>query len=154
MRRAWAGIGVLGLLLAPASQAAPLCVDPLAVARALFEAGTAARFLDAPDALLSAEFSRAMAGERDCQEREQGVCRLDYDPWLDGQDGDIDGDASYQWHAASPDSGVVEVRFPVWGQGHRTRLAMRRQGDRCWRVDDVVTNRGESVREVLARPVP
>lgn len=153
MRIAWTGIGVLGLLLAPASQAAPACADPLAVARAFFEASAASRFLDAPDALLSTDFAGAMADERDCQERGQGICRLDYDPWLDGQDGEIDGEAAYRWQAGPPAVGTVEVRFSVWGEPHRTRLAMRRQ-EGCWRVDDLVTHRGESMRAVLARPLP
>ncbi len=154
MRNAWTGIGMLGLLLAPAVQVAPACGDPLAVARALFEAGTAARFLDAPDTLLSTQFATAMADERDCEEREQGICRLDYDPWLDGQDGEIDSEAAYWWQARSAAAGTVEVRFSVWGEPRRTRLAMRRQDDGCWRVDDLVTDRGQSMRGILEQPLP
>lgn len=116
MRSAWTGIGVLGLPLVPAVQAAPACGDPLAVARALFEAGTTARFLDAPDALLSAQFAAAMADERDCEEREQGICRLDYDPWLDGQDGGIDSEAACRWQTQSAAAGTVEVRFSAGGR--------------------------------------
>jgi len=154
MRSTWTGIGMLGLLLAPASHAATPCAEPLAVARALFEAGTAARFLDAPDALLSVGFARAMADERKCEEREQGICRLDHDPWLDGQDGEIDSEAAYRWLARSAAVGTVEVRYSVWGEPRRTRLEMRRQDDGCWRVDDLVTDRGLSLRGILEQPLP
>ena len=135
MARAVVGVGVLGLLSAPAALAAPACAAPLAVARALFEAGTSARFLDTPDALLAPGFARVIAAERDCQQREQGICRLDHDPWLDGQDGEVDAEPGYRWRAQSPAAGTVEVRFPVWGEPHLTRLAMRRQADGCWRLE-------------------
>lgn len=154
MARAVVGIGVLGLLSASAALAAPACAAPLAVARALFEAGTSARFLDTPDALLAPGFARVIAAERDCQQREQGICRLDHDPWLDGQDGEVDAEPGYRWRAQSPAVGTVEVRFPVWGEPHLTRLAMRRQADGCWRLEDLVTHRGQSMRALLARPFP
>ena len=47
----------------------PRFAAPLAVARALFQAGTSARFLDTPDALLAPGFARLIAAERDCQQR-------------------------------------------------------------------------------------
>ncbi|MCH1907508.1 MULTISPECIES: hypothetical protein [Stenotrophomonas] len=152
--RAMTGAGVLGLLLAPVAQAAPACAAPLAVARALFQAGTSARFLDTPDALLAPGFARLIAAERDCQQREQGICRLDHDPWLDGQDGEVDAGPGYQWVAQSPAAGTVEVRFAVWGEPRLARLAMRRQADGCWRAEDLITDRGQSLRALLVRPFP
>lgn len=145
---------VMGSLLSAGAQAAPVCQEPMAVARAFHDATVEGDFLQPPVALVSAAFASATRAERACQQREEGICTLDFDPWLDGQDGDIDSAATYAWRARSPASGEVEVRFTVWGEPHLTRLPMVRQGEGCWQVDDVITHRGQSVRAVLAQPVP
>lgn len=80
-----------GLLLAPTVQAAPACQEPVAVARAFFEATTVdGDLLEPPPALVSPAFGNALRGERACQQREEGICTIDSDPWLDAQDGDVE----------------------------------------------------------------
>ncbi|WP_294987523.1 hypothetical protein [uncultured Stenotrophomonas sp.] len=146
---------IAGLLLAPIVQAAPACQEPADVARAFFEASTGkGDLLQPPPALVSAAFGKALRGERACQVREEGICTIDSDPWLDGQDGDIDSAVRYQWKQASATAGQVEMYYTVWGEARLTRVPMVRQGQGCWQVDDILTHRGRSVRKILAQPVP
>ena len=147
---------IAGLLLAPAAQAAPACEDAVGVARAFFEAtsGDAGYVLDAPRALVSPAFGKALREERACQAREEGICTIDSDPWLDAQDGDIEGPVRYGWNETSATFGQVELRYSVWKKPYVTRLPMVRKGQGCWQVDDVITQSGRSVRRILAQPVP
>lgn len=146
---------MLAALLTPAVQAAPVCSDAAGVARAFFEATHGdGDLLAPPAALVSPAFGKALRAERACQVREEGICTIDSDPWLDGQDGDIDGPVRYVWQPASATTGKVEMRYPVWGTPRLTLLPMLRIGEGCWQVDDIITDRGHSVRKILAQPVP
>lgn len=146
---------MLGVLLAPAAHAVPACEDAAGVARAFFEATTGdGDLLEPPAALVSPAFAAALHGERACQVREEGICTIDSDPWLDAQDGDIDGAVRYSWKQASATAGQVEMRYAVWNKAYVTRLPMVRKGQGCWQVDDILTNSGRSVRRILAQPVP
>ncbi|WP_312736160.1 hypothetical protein [Stenotrophomonas sp.] len=147
---------IASLLLAPAAHAAPACEDAAGVARAFFEAtsGDDGRVLDAPPALVSPAFAKALREERACQVREEGICTIDSDPWLDGQDGEIDSAVRYGWKPVSATAGEVTLSYSVWKSAHLTRLPMVRHGKGCWQVDDVITNGGQSVRKILAQPVP
>lgn len=146
---------IAGLLLAPTVQASPACQEPEAVARAFYEATTGnGDLLEPPPALVSPAFGKALRGERACQQREEGICTIDSDPWLDAQDGDIETPVRYSWKEASASAGQVEMRYSVWKKAYLTRLPMVRHGQGCWQVDDIVTNSGRSVRKILAQPLP
>ncbi|MBK0014582.1 hypothetical protein [Stenotrophomonas sp. S41] len=147
---------IASLLLAPAVHAAPVCEDAAGVARAFFEAtsGDDGRVLDAPATLVSPAFNKALRAERACQVREEGICTIDSDPWLDAQDGDIDSPVRYSWKPASATAGDVTLSYSVWKEARVTRLPMVRKGTGCWQVDDVITHSGQSVRRILAQPVP
>ncbi len=144
---------IAGLLLAPAVQASPACQEPEAVARAFYAATTGdGDLLEPLPALVSPAFGKALRGERACQQREEGICTIDSDPWLDAQDGDIETPVRYSWKEASASAGQVEMRYSVWKKAYLTRLPMVRHGQGCWQVDDIVTNSGRSVRKILAQP--
>ncbi|MDH0979796.1 YbjP/YqhG family protein [Stenotrophomonas sp. GD03908] len=146
---------IAGLLLAANVQAAPACQEPTAIARAFFEATTGnGDLLEPPPALVSPDFGKALRDERACQQREEGICTIDSDPWLDAQDGDIETPVRYSWKEVSATAGQVEMRYSVWKKAYVTRLPMVRQGQGCWQVDDILTNSGRSVRKILAQPVP
>ncbi|MCF3495156.1 hypothetical protein C7E15_13440 [Stenotrophomonas maltophilia] len=146
---------IAGVLLAPTAQAAPACQEPAAVARAFYEATTGnGDLLEPPAALVSPAFGKALRGERACQQREEGICTIDSDPWLDAQDGDIETPVRYSWKEASASAGQVEMRYSVWKKAYLTRLPMVRHGQGCWQVDDILTNSGRSVRKILAQPLP
>ena len=144
---------IAGLLLAPTVQASPACQEPEAVARAFYQATTGnGDLLEPPPALVSPALGQALRGERACQQREEGICTIDSDPWLDAQDGDIETPVRYSWKEASASAGQVEMRYSVWKKAYLTRLPMVRHGQGCWQVDDIVTNNGRSVRKILAQP--
>lgn len=144
---------IAGLLLAPTVQASLACQEPEAVARAFYQATTGnGDLLEPPPALVSPAFGKALRGERACQQREEGICTIDSDPWLDAQDGDIETPVRYSWKEASASAGQVEMRYSVWKKAYLTRLPMVRHGQGCWQVDDIVTNSGRSVRKILAQP--
>ena len=116
-------LAIVSLLLAPTVQAAPACREPAEVARAFFEATTGkGDLLQPPQALVSAAFAKALHGERACQVREEGICTIDSDPWLDAQDGDIDSPVRYSWKEISATTGQVEMRYSVWNTAYLTRL--------------------------------
>ncbi|WP_411850340.1 hypothetical protein ACLB90_15720 [Stenotrophomonas sp. LGBM10] len=143
----------LALLCAPAAQAGQACDDPVAVARR-FQQASVEGLLETPAALLSPGLGALFAGERDCQEREQGICHLDSDPWLDGQDGEIDAPFTFARVAGSAaDVATVEVRYAVWGEPYRVLLSLRQRKDGCWGVDDMTTQRGSRLRDRLTGPL-
>jgi len=146
---------IAGLLLATNAQAAQACQEPVAVARAFYQATTGdGDLLEPPPALVSPAFGKALRGERACQQREEGICTIDSDPWLDAQDGDIESPVRYSWKEASATAGQVEMRYSVWKKAYVTRLPMVRQGQGCWQVDDILTNSGRSLRKILAQTAP
>ncbi|WP_422505323.1 hypothetical protein [Stenotrophomonas sp. GZD-301] len=143
----------LALLCAPAAQAGQACDDPVAVARR-FQQASVDGLLATPAGVLTPALDRLLAEERDCQEREQGICHLDSDPWLDGQDGEIDAPFAFARVAGTAaDVATVEVRYAVWGEPYRALLSLRQRGDGCWGVDDMTTQGGSRLRDQLTEPL-
>lgn len=150
MRR---GIVWMALVLAPTVQAAPACGDPVAVGQAFLKA-SADDFLATSPSVLTPGFAQLLAGERECQRVEEGICRFDSDPWLDGQDGEIDAPPVFAVKPTQDPAHVtVEARYRVWKAARLTRLTLVRAADGCWRVDDMVTDSGQSQRALLSAPV-
>ncbi|MCF7752638.1 hypothetical protein KQ945_17900 [Bacillus subtilis subsp. subtilis] len=147
------GILWAALLLAPGVQAATVCGDPVAVGQAFFNASVE-DFLAASPALLTPGFAQVLAGERECQREEEGICRFDSDPWLDGQDGEIDTPPVFVAPPSKEAARVtVEARYRVWDDPRVTRVPMVRGDDGCWRVDDLITHGGQSQRALLSAPL-
>ncbi|MNK36855.1 hypothetical protein D3C87_554110 [compost metagenome] len=143
----------MALLLAPAVQAAPACGDPVAVGQAFLKA-SANDFLATSPSVLTPGFARLLAAERECQRVEEGICRFDSDPWLDGQDGEIDAPPVLRARSTNDPARVtVEARYRVWKAARLTRLALLRAADGCWRVDDMITHSGQSQRALLSAPM-
>lgn len=143
----------MALVLAPTVQAAPACGDPVAVGQAFLKA-SADDFLATSPSVLSPGFAQLLAGERECQRVEEGICRFDSDPWLDGQDGEIDAPPVFAVKPTQDPAHVtVEARYRVWKAARLTRLTLVRAADGCWRVDDMVTDSGQSQRALLSAPM-
>lgn len=150
MRR---GIVWMALVLAPTVQAAPACGDPVAVGQAFLKA-SADDFLATSPSVLTPGLSTLLAAERECQRVEEGICRFDSDPWLDGQDGEIDAPPVFAVKPTKdPTRVTVEARYRVWKAARLARLTLVRAADGCWRVDDMVTDSGQSQRALLSAPV-
>ncbi len=143
----------MALVLAPTVQAAPACGDPVAVGQAFLKA-SADDFLATSPSVLTPGFAQLLAGERECQRVEEGICRFDSDPWLDGQDGEIDAPPVFAVKPTQDPAHVtVEARYRVWKAARLARLALVRAADGCWRVDDMVTDSGQSQRALLSAPM-
>lgn len=86
---------------------------------------------------------RLFVEECDCQECEQGICYLDSDLWLDGQDGEIDVLFVFVCVVGSVvDVVMVEVCYVVWGELYCVLLLLCQCGDGCWGVDDMIIQCG------------
>lgn len=148
----YGGMALMALCV-PVGQAAPACDDPVAVARR-FQQASVGDLLATPAEVLTLALGRLFDEERACQRREQGICHLDSDPWLDGQDGEIDAPFVFARVAGSAaDVATVEVRYAVWGEPYRARLSLRQRGDGCWGVDDMITQHGSRLRDQLTEPL-
>lgn len=144
---------VLMALCVPVVQAAPACGDPVAVGQAFLKA-SADDFLATSPSVLTPGFAQLLAAERECQRVEEGICRFDSDPWLDGQDGEIDAPPVFTATPSTQATRVtVEARYRVWKAARSTRLTLVRANDGCWRVDDMITNSGQSQRALLSAPM-
>lgn len=147
------GILWMVLMFAPAVQAAPACSDPAAVGQAFLKA-SADDFLATSPRVLTPGFAQLLAAERECQRVEEGICRFDRDPWLDGQDGEIDAPPVFAVTPSTQATRVtVEARYRVWKAARLTRLTLVRADDGCWRVDDMITDSGQSQRALLSAPL-
>lgn len=84
------------------------------------------------------------------------VGHLDYDPWLGAQDGDMADTPVFETESTLEDTAIVAMRyaFVLDPAGPRTpqvvHLILKRQAPQCWRLDDFITPRGESLRRVYA----
>ena len=84
------------------------------------------------------------------------VGRLDYDPWLGAQDGDIAEPIAFEAESVQEDAAVVAMRYafvldPGAAPGkHAAHLALKKEGARCWRLDDFITPRGDSLMRLFA----
>ena len=104
---------VLMALCVPVVQAAPACGDPVAGGQAFLKA-SADDFLATSPSVLTPGFAQLLAAERECQRVEEGICRFDSDPWLDGQDGEIDAPPVFTATPSTQATRVtVEARYRV-----------------------------------------
>lgn len=82
----------------------------------------------------------------------EGICHLDYEPWLGAQDGNIAGAAKFSTKSAGQGRAIVTMsyRFEIEpGKPtivHRVKLYLAARGaSGCWRVSDLVTPLGDSL---------
>ncbi|MGE5028303.1 MAG: hypothetical protein ACM3JK_07500 [Betaproteobacteria bacterium] len=88
------------------------------------------------------------------------VGHLDYDPWLGAQDGKIGKPIRFSVESESPDVAVVAMSYPFVlnpkhsPDRHTVHLVLRKQKQECWRLQDFITPRGESLSFVYAPGQP
>lgn len=132
------------------------CPAPTNVAKALYESAYSFAYTNDGRDLLDSPFREAVAAEVDCLSKE-GLCSLDYDPWLGAQDGTISGAPRYTIVSEVPDRFVVvqfSYRFVIADQHapHAAQIVMHRQADGCWKVSDFITPIGDSLLHMFSRP--
>lgn len=148
MRRA---IAILALLPALAAAQTPPCATPLQVAEQLYQARDFYWRPQKLDGLLTPAFAQAIKAELACAERE-GVCRLDYDPWTNAQDGDIKGKPRFTLVSGGSQATVLEMRvdyrFALGDEdptSKEVKIELRRRGNGCWAVSDLISPDGASL---------
>jgi hypothetical protein len=77
-----------------------------------------------------------IAGEYACEKRVQGVCNLDSDMIIDGQDWDLKTPPVVAARAAGPDEMIVSSRFNNAGTNVEVDYDFVRQGA-AWLINDV-----------------
>ena len=148
---------LLSLAASPFARAAEPCEPPVAVAKRLFETGYSPSSEGARRGLLAPGFERAVTAEVGCLAKE-GLCSLDYDPWLGAQDGEIVGKPEFAVISETEDfSTVVQMsyRFSVGPRPatlHAVEIVLSRDAGQCWKVADLITPIGESLLHVFSTP--
>jgi hypothetical protein len=83
-----------------------------------------------------------IAAEHACEKRVQGVCNLDSDVIIDGQDWDLKAPPVVQAHVAGADEIIVSSRFNNAGTKVEVDYDFMRQGS-AWLINDVTDNDSE-----------
>ena len=107
----------------------------------------------APRALATPAFLAALDNHYRCQ-KENGLCHIEYDPWLGAQDGEIGGPVSYAFQSGEAGKAGVTVgygyRIADNEPPQRKRVIMPLESaapPQCWRLADFVTPLGDSLLE-------
>ncbi|NYF22773.1 hypothetical protein HDC36_004250 [Xanthomonas sp. JAI131] len=144
-------VAILAFLPALAAAQAPPCATPLQVAERLYQARDFYWRPQNLDGLLTPSFAHAVKDELACAERE-GICRLDYDPWTNAQDGDIEGTPRFTLVSGGSLATVLEVRVDyrlaidaTRKQPGSVKIELQRRGNGCWAVSDLISPDGDSL---------
>jgi hypothetical protein len=148
----------LALLITVAAVLPALAFDtPQALVKAVYDAYTKADFnWDSYDeaALRSKALNDLFA--KDAAETPEGdIGRLDFDPYVDGQDYQITA-LKIAEPAISGDTASVEVTFKNFDQAEDLTYALVKEAG-AWKIDDVVSHSKDnpySLKAILTAPMP
>ncbi len=109
--------------------------------------------------IVTPPFYRALKAHYRCAAKE-GICQLDYDPWLGAQDGGISGPVSFAVSSKAHNEAAVTLsyQFDAGADAPRKKqdvvLHLRAAASpQCWQVADLVTPAGASiVRQIRGEP--
>jgi hypothetical protein len=106
--------------------------------------------------LFTSDFHRAMTQNISCMDQ-YGICDVDFDPWIDAQDGYIDSEGVFEilqlianTHASVSFSYLFRVgpAYPAKVQTVTLELISINHAE-CWQLDDFITSSGDSVKEMM-----
>lgn len=126
-----------------------LGADPLVAAKAFYQHHVDFYYAD-PSKLsdvVTPRLLKVLAANFDCSDDQE--CALDSDPWVDAQDGDIAEPVTFDLgdHTADQASVTMHYIFALSAterEPQQISLKLQRN-DQCWRVDDMITPRGNSL---------
>lgn len=104
---------------------------------------------------------QALLNHYRCQAQE-GMCHIDYEPWLGAQDGEISGPISFSFASHSNDKASVSLHYqfelspdrPKKKQAVVLHLVSAKE-PLCWKVGDLITPLGQSLAKLYrAKPQP
>lgn len=95
----------------------------------------------------------ALVRDAECT-RDEGMCAISADPWIDAQDGEIAAPVTARETARSDDTATVALCFDfALGETREPQcatFAIVRDANTCWVVDDLVAASGTSLRSTFA----
>jgi hypothetical protein len=128
--------------------------DPVAYVRSIYDTYLASREPQDP----SAAYSPALQALIEADRKEAGgeVGRLDFDPWINGQDWEI-ASVDVREEAASGGGRIVVARFSNMGTRTENRFSFTRAGDK-WLIDDIENVGGPAdthwrLKQLLSAPL-
>lgn len=144
--------------------AAPGCegVDPARFAQKFFSDHRQFYFKETPSlrSYVTPSLYRALQNHYQCAVAE-GLCHLDYDPWLGVQDGEITGDAKFSASPIGPGRSRVTMayRFEIEPgrptKPHKVVLHLKAApSPLCWRISDLITPVGDSMAKRYSSKTP
>lgn len=137
--------------------------EAIAFAKRFFADHRTFYFKDSPavrESVTSALY-QALQNHYRCQVQE-GLCHIDYEPWLGAQDGEVSGPISFSFASKGNGKASVSLRYlfelsrdrPKTKQTVVLHLASA-EPPQCWRVSDLITPLGQSLAKLYrAKPQP
>lgn len=105
--------------------------------------------------LFTAEFGNVILNHAECV-GDNGICNLDFNPWLNAQDGFVDGEIEYSAQYIDGDALSVDLNYQF--RVHSTLPAKpqtvslslhRTDAPDCWKVDDMILSDKTSMKEMM-----
>jgi hypothetical protein len=133
-------------------------ISPLKTAKTLFSEYSDFYYVLKPglETILTPDFYKLQKQEIKCKEQ-NGICNLEYDPWLGAQDGEI---SEPKWSMATriqSNVAIATLRYKFTNDGRAVRankvkiVLARSNVNECWRVNDVITPTGDSLSEIYTK---
>jgi hypothetical protein len=107
--------------------------DPEAFVRSVYARYSAGEVVGLPPEAMSAELNRLL--EKDAADAGGGVGRLDFDPWVNGQDFEL-GSVKLISTAQGPDRRRVVASFDNMGERNVNRVDFEKRGGK-WYLTDI-----------------
>lgn len=105
--------------------------------------------------LYTSKFGEVIINHAECI-GDSGLCNLDFDPWLDAQDGYVDGEIDYSvkeiaWDAVSVDLHYKFRIHPTLPTSPRVVSLLLKKSDAplCWRIDDMILPEQGSLKSIM-----
>lgn len=98
-------------------------------------------------------FEKALKNHYRCMEVNDGMCHIDYDPWISAQDGEITGKLRFSAKKRSATQAEVKMTYlfvldPKARKKEQSvtfKLAASSRSPLCWAMDDFVSPEGEAL---------
>lgn len=105
--------------------------------------------------LYTTEFGKVIQNHAECL-GDNGFCNLNFDPWLDAQDGYVDGEIDYSVKEIARDAVSVDLHYKF--RIHSTLPASPRvvslllkktDAPLCWKIDDMILPEQASLKSIM-----
>jgi hypothetical protein len=109
------------------------------------------------DQVYTADFKRAITDHAECG-GDKGICNLNFDPWLNAQDGSMDGGIEYSVHRIEGSRVSVDLNYqfrvhPTYPSMPQKVSLMLNKVDRpqCWALDDMLMPDRASMKALMKK---